>query len=179
MFSRASQLRCIRLDHCNEISKEGLIELGTKLPLLEELDISMDFYPGLCLPHKLQLFHVLQFEFAADCNDDAFAIAKTMPKLRRLNISGNALNDVGLLAILDGCPLLESLDLEGCFNISESLEDRCYDQIKDLRLSDFWSKICFCEKYGMSSESEDSSYHSSDSDSSYHSSDSVSSDSEI
>jgi F-box/leucine-rich repeat protein 2/20 len=165
MFSRASQLRCIRLDHCNEISKEGLIELGTKLPLLEELDISMDFYPGLCLPHKLQLFRVLQFEFAADCNDDAFAIAKTMPKLRRLNISGNALNDVGLLAILDGCPLLESLNLEGCFNISESLEDRCYDQIKDLQLSDFWSKLCFRENCEMSTENiEDSSYHSSDSE---------------
>jgi F-box/leucine-rich repeat protein 2/20 len=152
-----------------------LIELGTKLPLLEELDISMDPFPGLCLPHKLQLFiHVLPSEFKADCNNEAFAIAKTMPGLRRLNISGNALNDVGLLAILDGCLLLESLNLEGCFNISESLEDRCYDQIKDLQLSDFWSKLCFRENCEMSTENiEDSSYHSSDSeDSSYHSSDS-------
>jgi F-box/leucine-rich repeat protein 2/20 len=154
-----------------------LIELGTKLPLLEELDVSMDFYPGLCLPMKLHIFHEQPFEFKAECNDEAFAIAKTMPKLRHLNISGNALNDVGLLAILDGCPLLESLDLEGCFNLelSESIEDRCFDQIKDLRLSDLWSKMCLCEKHEMSSETEDSSYHSYDSDSSYHSSDSDSS----
>ncbi|GAU12569.1 hypothetical protein TSUD_182840 [Trifolium subterraneum] len=162
---RSSNLQRIRLEYCDQISKEGLIELGTKLPRLEELDISIDLLPGFCHLHKWNQFHhVLPFEFAAQCNDEAFAIAKTMPGLRHLNISGNPLNDDGLRAILDGCPLIESLNLEGCFNISQSLEDRCYDQIKDLQLSDFWSKLCFRENCGMSTEIEDSSYHSSDSE---------------
>ncbi|XP_074267273.1 putative F-box protein At4g05475 [Silene latifolia] len=42
------------------------------------------------------------------CNDEALAISKNMPELRHLQIIGNSLTDVGLRAILDGCPHLQS-----------------------------------------------------------------------
>ncbi|MCI17677.1 F-box protein SKIP19-like, partial [Trifolium medium] len=59
-----------------------------------------------------------------------------MPKLRHLSMSGNLLTNVGLDAILDGCPLLESLELRRCFHLdlSGNLGERYRDQIKDLIL---------------------------------------------
>lgn len=71
-----------------------------------------------------------------DNKDDsvAFAIAKTMSELRHLTILKNGITNDGLLAILDGCPLLESLDLRGCVHLdmNESLKKRCNVQIKEL-----------------------------------------------
>ncbi|PNX60773.1 F-box/LRR protein, partial [Trifolium pratense] len=53
-----------------------------------------------------------------------------MPKLRYLSMSGNLLDSIGLDAILDGCPLLESLDLRRCYLLDSigSMEKRCRDQ---------------------------------------------------
>jgi len=75
------------------------------------------------------------------CDDEAFIIAKTMHGLRHLDIHGNPLTDVGLLAILDGCPLLESLDIAGCCNLefSGSLWKRLHNQIKDLQIREYYS----------------------------------------
>jgi F-box/leucine-rich repeat protein 2/20 len=69
--------------------------------------------------------------------DDAFAIAKTMPGLRHLHLYGNELSNDGLLAILDGCPLLESLVLSRCYSIyvGGSLEKKCREKIKYLQLA--------------------------------------------
>ena len=43
--------------------------------------------------------------------DEALAIAETVPGLRHLQLFGNRMTNDGLKAILDGCPQLESLDL--------------------------------------------------------------------
>jgi len=45
------------------------------------------------------------------CDDDAFAIANTMPKLRLFMIFENPLTNDGLFSILDACPLLDDLFL--------------------------------------------------------------------
>ena len=70
-----------------------------------------------------------------ECDEVAFAIANNMPKLRHLQLLGCKLTNVGLCAILNGCPHLESLDLRQCFNINLEgpLGKRCAVQIKDLR----------------------------------------------
>jgi F-box/leucine-rich repeat protein 2/20 len=115
-----------------------------KLPLLEELEISncrlVHFISfeviGQCCPllKSLNLHGYFNQVFA--CDDEALAIARTMPGLRDLKIVKNTLTNAGLLAILDGCPLLESLDLRGCFqlDLSGSLGKRCNEQIKEVRL---------------------------------------------
>jgi len=44
-------------------------------------------------------------------------------------------SEIGWLAILDRCPLLESLDIKGGnVYLSENLRERCREQIKILRL---------------------------------------------
>jgi len=59
-----------------------------------------------------------------------------MPRLRHLKIYQNKLSSDGVLAILNECPILESLDLGLCISLdwSESLRKRCYDQIKYCKL---------------------------------------------
>ncbi|MCI65303.1 F-box protein SKIP19, partial [Trifolium medium] len=52
---------------------------------------------------------------------------------------GDYLTNVGLLAILDKCPLLKSLHINWCsyIELSESLVKRCTDQINDLQLNPY------------------------------------------
>jgi F-box/leucine-rich repeat protein 2/20 len=74
--------------------------------------------------------------YNCDVDDDALVISETMPRLSRLEIKGSSLTNDGLVAILDGCPLLEYLDIQNCYNLnlSESLKKRCLEQIKNLQL---------------------------------------------
>ncbi|WJX32174.1 hypothetical protein P8452_20532 [Trifolium repens] len=142
---RSSNLRCLRIGRCERsMSKEGLYESLKKLPLLEELEILnchlLQFVSfeviGQCCPLLKSLNLKGLFDFIRECDDHALGIAQTMPGLRDLRIVKNNLTNAGLIAILDGCPLLESLDLRGCFHLdlSGSLGKRCNEQIKELLL---------------------------------------------
>ncbi|XP_027338565.1 F-box protein SKIP19-like [Abrus precatorius] len=145
MTDSTSHLQRLRLACCNQISNEGLCEVAKKLPQLEELDISISNLSkdpieaiGRCCPHLKSLkFNMEGYRRPhIECDEEAFAIAETMPELRHLQLFGNKMTNDGLLAILNGCPHLESLDLRQCFNVnlSGSLGRRCNEQIKDLRL---------------------------------------------
>ncbi|OIV89185.1 hypothetical protein TanjilG_25391 [Lupinus angustifolius] len=139
-----NHLQRMRLLSCNDISEEGMIKAAKKLPLLEELDITISNLSkdaleviGHCCPLLKSLKFNMQVcghpQFASD--DEAFAIAQTMPNLRHLQLFGNKLTNDGVLAILDGCPHLESLDIRQCFNVclDGSLRKRCAEEIKDFR----------------------------------------------
>ncbi|KAK2393869.1 putative F-box/LRR-repeat protein [Trifolium repens] len=141
----ASHLRRLRLACCWGVSDEALCEVAEKFPHLEEIDISIGNLSdrslgaiGRCCPQlKTCKFNTEVYRYPHDeSNDEAFAIAKTMPGLRHLQLIGNKMTNDGLLAILDGCPLLESLDMRRCFNVNlvGSLGKRCQEQIKCLRL---------------------------------------------
>ncbi|XP_058768657.1 F-box protein SKIP19-like [Vicia villosa] len=114
-----SNLRCIRLKECYEISNEAFCEVVKKQPFLEELDIyhcydlgrSFFEYIGQCCPHMKSLKFFPCEKGDDKCDNVAFAIGKTMTELCHLMIFHNELSNDGLLAIIDGCPLLESLDL--------------------------------------------------------------------
>lgn len=58
-------------------------------------------------------------------NDEAHAIATTMPKLKHLEIAYLSIDTASVLQIIRSCRALESLDLRGCWEVR--LED-----IKDL-----------------------------------------------
>jgi len=141
----------LRLGQDIFIGDEGLIEAVQKLPMLEEVQLIICSFSdktvealGCALP-RLKSFsltqvgskklHFLDDEDALLGNEEALAIAKSMPELRHLQLIGNYMTNVGLQAILDGCPLLESLDLRACFQIdlSRELGQRC-KALKHLRL---------------------------------------------
>ncbi|PNY10395.1 F-box protein skip19-like [Trifolium pratense] len=139
-----SHLRRLRLVGCYGVTDEGLCEVAEKFPHLEELDITISSLSDTPLQaigrhcHQLKTFkfNIEGFRHPhMEYDDEAFAIAKTMPGLRHLQLFGNKMSNAGLLAILDGCPLLESLDIRQCFNLNlvGSLGKRCKEQIKYLR----------------------------------------------
>jgi F-box/leucine-rich repeat protein 2/20 len=131
---------------CLSISSRGFSEAVRKLSRLEELDISRcDLYEdcleviGMSCPLLKSLKFCkkwIPYPVTDDDDDEALIISETMSRLSCLDIKGNRLTNVGLLAILDGCPLLECLDIQECYNLSlgESLRKRCIEKIKDLRL---------------------------------------------
>jgi len=73
----------------------------------------------------------------------AFVIAETMSKLCHLNMKGIVVTDDGILSILDGCPLLETLYIRGCYNygLSESLRKICSERIKFMRLPSHYKML--------------------------------------
>ncbi|KAL5073582.1 hypothetical protein RYX36_012566 [Vicia faba] len=136
-----ANIRCLRLAKCLNISNKVFCEAVGKLPRLEELDISyskrwtsLDVIGRSC--PLLKSFKFARYGFNShSSNEDGFMIAETMQGLRHLDIEGNNVYNDGLLAILDTCPLLESLNLRGCSNLdfTESLQQRCVEQIKSVQ----------------------------------------------
>ncbi|CAH8358371.1 unnamed protein product [Eruca vesicaria subsp. sativa] len=146
---RSSNLRSLRLIMCYPIADEGFVEAVAKLPLLEYLEITYGSLSGESLKVAGQScpnLKTLRLNSEPDpkfydeeCNDEeALGIAESMPELRHLQLFGNILTNTGLTAILDGCPLLEHLDLRKCFNIrlEGDLEKRCSERIKELKRPD-------------------------------------------
>ncbi|XP_045820228.1 putative F-box/LRR-repeat protein 23 [Trifolium pratense] len=158
MAQRANRIRRLRLFDCKEITYNVLTRFVKKFSLLEEFEysgsnnLSKDCLEiiGQCCPllkslnlERLFFLETMRklFLYSYDkSDDDVFAIAKTMPGLRHLELHGIALDNVGLIAILDSCPLLESLDLRDCFcYLSPSLEKRCREKIKDSQFPNYSS----------------------------------------
>ncbi|EXB51993.1 hypothetical protein L484_019770 [Morus notabilis] len=150
---RAKQIKRLRLSCCYYVSDEALIEALAKLPLLVELDLTLCLFTtepieasGRTCP-RLKTFKLnwqafrfdhINPEEEVEFSDEAIAIGKNMPRLRHLQLIGNAMIDIGLKAILDGCPHLESLDLRRCLNIclKGNVWKRCVEQVKYLWLPD-------------------------------------------
>ncbi|KAK6932115.1 F-box domain [Dillenia turbinata] len=144
--ARTSNLKRLRLVSCC-ISDEGLSDAAEKLPLLEDLEISLCSFTreslevvGRCCP-RLRTLKYNKRGYRrprVECDEEALAIAGCMPELRYLQFFGNKLTNDGLQAILDGCPHLEYLDLRQCFNITlpEDLGRKCAERLKTLRRPD-------------------------------------------
>ncbi|KAI4297372.1 hypothetical protein L6164_037267 [Bauhinia variegata] len=130
--------------HC-QLSKDSLEAIGRFCPHLKSFKFNSQVFRHLCV----------------ESDDEAFAIAETMPGLRHLQLIGNKLTNDGLLAIMDKCPHLESLDLRRCFNINLGgcLGKRCAEQIKHLRLPSDPT-----DDYPFQAEVEDDGYGSYDED---------------
>ncbi|CAK8560840.1 unnamed protein product [Lathyrus sativus] len=146
---RTSNLRRIRISKCLNISNKVFIDAAKKFPLLEELELSFNNLNKESLEaigKNCPLLRTLKFNRTYKgincpsykgfkCNKEALAIAKTMPRLQHLELWGNKLTDEGLIAILDACPDLQSLDIRMCYNIvmRGDLAKRCYENIKNFR----------------------------------------------
>ncbi|KAL6201476.1 hypothetical protein ACLB2K_025190 [Fragaria x ananassa] len=143
--ARSSGIRRLRLVWCYCITDEGLSEVAPKLPMLEDLELSMctlSHEPLEVVGRSCPLLKSLKlnnhwYQFPQElCNNDACAVAGTMRGLQHLQLFGNKLTNDGLIELLDGCPRLESLDLRHCFNLymDGDLEKMLTENIKKLRL---------------------------------------------
>ncbi|XP_015166631.1 putative F-box/LRR-repeat protein 23 [Solanum tuberosum] len=148
---RSNQLRHLRLVGCDNISKGSLAAVAKNFPLLEELHIyltsisivDIEVIGRSCSQLKSFTLNVCGFRggltgfrrLQINVDDQAHAIALNMPELQHLALFGNTMTNEGLCAILDGCPLLESLDLRHCYSIDleGDVGTRCRQQIIDLK----------------------------------------------
>lgn len=141
---RSSNLKHLRLACCYSISADALIEAFGLLPLLEELELTLCSFTAektlniiRCCP-SLKTFKLNEQGSrnpTLACDNEALAIAESMPQLRHLQLIGNSMTNDGLKAILDNCSHLQSLDLRACFHLHlvGNLAKRCSERIKDLR----------------------------------------------
>lgn len=151
--NRSRWIKRIQIRSCFSLSDEGLIDAFSKFPFLEELDVALCAFSVIplvavgnycpCLKSLKLNCHLCstsaldsEGEEEADEDNAAITIGRSMPALHHLQLVGNAMTNLGLKAILDGCPHLESLDLRQCLNINLKgvLGERCSEQIEDLRL---------------------------------------------
>lgn len=144
MGCRSSHLKLLRLACCYTISADALIDAFEKLPLLEELELTLSPFSAeqiINIIHRCTFLKTFKLNEQGSknptlaCDDEALAIAVSMPELRHLQLIGNSMTNDGLKAILDNCSHLKSLDLRACFhlNLVGNLAKRCCEQIKDLR----------------------------------------------
>jgi len=145
-------LKSLQLSLCDGVSNEGLADAIRGFPQLEELDITFcSLYGNVCESvgkacPQLKCFrlnerwNVVERGFAAyeegmDDDTEALGIANNMPELKDLQLIGNNLTNDGLMAILNHCPHLESLDIRQCFNLrmDDAVKSRCAG-IRDLKL---------------------------------------------
>lgn len=101
----AGRLRMISfldVSYCIKISAYTLEIIGKNCKLLE----------GLC-----RNMHPLDTAGKPYQDDEAFAIASTMPKLKHLEMAYHLISTEGILRILSVCSNLEFLDLRGCWGV--------------------------------------------------------------
>ncbi|KAE9584646.1 putative F-box domain, leucine-rich repeat domain, L domain-containing protein [Lupinus albus] len=141
IVNSSNEIRILGLKYCSiEEKKLNVYEFAKKLPQLNELsvsycaEISKDFLEaiGICCPRITKLILCKWLHKNGEIDEDAFAIAKNMPQLTYLHLDGIKITNVGLLAILDGCPHLKWLHILVCpyLNLKGSLLQRCRQQIK-------------------------------------------------
>ncbi|KAL7102637.1 hypothetical protein ACP275_08G131000 [Erythranthe tilingii] len=139
---RSGQLRQLSLVNCYEMTSEGVTEAIKNLPLLE--DLCLQHIPinledieiiGRCCP-LLKLFKLTNSNSPhGDRDIEALAIAKSMPRIRHLILNHSGMTNVGVKAILEGCPNLETFDLRFNFYVhfGGDFLKMCSERFKDVK----------------------------------------------
>ncbi|KAL2339934.1 hypothetical protein Fmac_007874 [Flemingia macrophylla] len=99
---KLSTISFLDLSYCIKIGPYALEMIGKNCKMLE----------GLC-----RNMHPLDTAGKPFQDDEAYAIAKTMPKLKHLEIAYHLVSTSGVLQILANCPNLEFLDQRGCWGV--------------------------------------------------------------
>ncbi|CAL9167089.1 unnamed protein product [Musa hybrid cultivar] len=129
----------------SEISDSIVERVSPRLSNITFLDVS---YCGKIGAHALEAFgrnckflvglrrrmHPIEVKDKVCQDEEAYAIANTMPKLRRLEMAYLVLTTTGVLDILSRCRDLEFLDLRGCWDVKldEKYIKECHPRLKVL-----------------------------------------------
>ncbi|KAK4485929.1 hypothetical protein RD792_008580 [Penstemon davidsonii] len=101
--SMLSSITFLDLSYCINIGAQSLEAIGKNLKSLTTLRRVM---------HPLEVIDKLSQ------NDEALAIASTMPKLKHLEIAYLLVDTSSVIEILENCKQLELLDVRGCWNVN-------------------------------------------------------------
>jgi hypothetical protein len=146
-------LKILHIEHTSYYhSGEDLVKVLEKLTLLEDLEIDFKYVidwdenmlQSVCqvCPHLKKLVLLYASKFDLECNPDEFekepidGSIPVMHKLHTLELYDCDLTSKGLNAILDCCPVLETLHIEGFFNkrkMDNKLRMKCA-RVKNLTL---------------------------------------------
>lgn len=99
---RLSSVTFLDLSYCGKIGTRALEAIGKHCKMLSRLCWNL---------------HPLDMVGKPSKNDEAHAIATTMPKLKHLEIAYVCLDTTSVLEIISNCPELEFLDLRGCWEV--------------------------------------------------------------
>ncbi|XP_030947751.1 F-box protein FBW2 [Quercus robur] len=105
--SRLSMITFLDVSYCGKIGARALEAIGKNCKLLV----------GLC-----RNLHPLDTAGKPLQDDEAYAIASTMPKLKHLEMAYHLISTTSVLKILSSCPELGFLDLRGCWDVK--LDDK-------------------------------------------------------
>ncbi|OEL14195.1 hypothetical protein BAE44_0024788 [Dichanthelium oligosanthes] len=110
-------LKVLDISYCLNITSRGIEALGRHCKLLVHLKRIMP------PPEPPQGNHTA----AKVVEEEALAVANTMPMLEELELAYGLFSDLGLNAILNKCPLLRVLNILGCWNVrlEGNIEERC------------------------------------------------------
>ncbi|KAJ6841193.1 F-box protein FBW2 [Iris pallida] len=100
--ARLSNLTFLDVSYCKKIGPRALEAFGNNCKSLTGLRRTM---------------HPLEVADKVSQDDEAFAIASTMPKLRHLEVAYLLLTTHGVLEILARCKELDYLDVRGCWEV--------------------------------------------------------------
>ncbi|OUZ99617.1 F-box domain [Macleaya cordata] len=118
---KLSTITYLDVSHCTNIGARSLEAIGKNCKSLVELRRVMK-------PAEMEHSKLFQ-------DDEAHAIATTMPKLKKLEVSNLLLTTVGVVEILLNCQELEFLDIRGCWYVmldDKFLKEKCSFGLKVL-----------------------------------------------
>lgn len=126
-FASAGSLQSLRLPRC-EMSDSIVEQIAGRFSSITFLDVSYcvkigsraleaigkncKMLVGLC-----RNMHPLDTAGKPPEDEEALAIAATMPKLKHLEMAYHLISTASILQILSSCPQLEFLDLRGCWSV--------------------------------------------------------------
>lgn len=125
IVENAGSLRTLQLPRC-EITDSTVEQTAGKLTRITSLDLSYCCKIGAraleaigknckALVTLRRNMHPQDSSGKPAQDDEAIAIATTMPNLKHLEMAYNLISTSGVLTILESCPKLEYLDLRGCW----------------------------------------------------------------
>ncbi|CAI8597534.1 unnamed protein product [Vicia faba] len=98
-----SMITFLDVSYCIKIGASAIEMIGMNCKMLE----------GLC-----RNMHPLDTADKPLQDDEAYAIAATMPKLKHLEMAYQRISTLGVVRIFSNCPKLEFLDLRGCWSVN-------------------------------------------------------------
>ncbi|XP_075491528.1 F-box protein FBW2 [Primulina tabacum] len=140
--NHAQALGTLRLPRC-EINNAIMEKAAAKLSLITVLDLSYCINIGAraleavgkhCkfLTSLRRIMHPLEVIGKLSQDDEALAIASTMPRLKHLEIAYLLVDTSSIIKVIENCKNLELLDVRGCWNVN--LEEKFVKRFPKLKV---------------------------------------------